>query len=44
VASFEPAAAVIAIAAGVALIRLHAGVVLVLGLSALAGAALRLSA
>ncbi|MDQ3558284.1 MAG: chromate efflux transporter [Pseudomonadota bacterium] len=41
--SFDPAAALIALAAGVALLRLHANVVLVLGLAAAAGAVLRLA-
>lgn len=41
--SFDPAAALIALAAGVALLRFHAGMVLVLALAALAGAALRIA-
>jgi chromate transporter len=35
--SFDPAAALIAVAAGVALIRFHAGVVYVLAAAAVAG-------
>jgi chromate transporter len=38
-ASFDPAAAVIAVAAGVALLRYHVNMIAVLGLAALAGAA-----
>jgi chromate transporter len=40
-ASFDPAAAVIALAAAITLLRLHIGIVPVLGAAALAGAVLR---
>jgi chromate transporter len=43
-ASFDAAAALIAAAAGVALIRFHANMIAVLGLAAIAGAALRITA
>jgi chromate transporter len=41
--SFDPAAALIALAAGIALLRFHVGVVKVLAAAALAGAAIRLA-
>ena len=43
-ASFDPAAAFIALAAGVALLRFHVNVVLVLGAAALAGALIQFGA
>jgi chromate transporter len=42
-ATFDPAAAIIALAAGIALLRFHVGVVTVLAVAALAGAAIKLA-